>query len=290
MKNVKITVLFFCIFSFLCVSLCFAEISVESNFRYRNWGFKNSRTGSDVDFDKINIEKIELSVSFPFIYDTLLITGYNYSYILESQIFMHLFFEKNNISIESGVSAGFFNEWPVDVIPGIFGKANISLGKMVLISLYGSTSFFIQPLVSLSTPDNQFDQNSLGTSSSFFIKDAILTLGYENENIAISSSSSSTKKNSRKTYELEISTDVKDFWINSITGVGADVSQFKEGSARHGILGMYLEETLLFKIKKVNLSTGLKTTLLYITFDDTESSSSPKTPSFSFAAGIHWPN
>ena len=58
--------------------------------------------------------------------------------------------------------------------------------------------------------------------------------------------------------------------------MGADVSQFKEGSARHGILGMYLEETLKFKIKKVDLSTGLKTTLLYITFDDTKSSSTPK--------------
>ncbi len=288
MKKVKITVLVFCIFSFLCACVCFAEISVESNFEYRNWGFKNSRSGSDVDFDKINIEEIELSVTIPFIYNTLLITGYSYSYILESQVFLHIFFVKNNINIESGISAGFFNEWPVDVIPGIFGKANISLGKRVLISLYGSTSFFIQPLVSLSTPDNQFDQNSLGTSSSIFIKDAILTLAYENENIAISSSS--TKKNVRKKYELEISTDVEDFWINSITGVGADVSQFKEGSSRHGLMGVYLEETLKFKIKKVDLSTGIKTTLLYITFDDTKSSSSPKTPSFSFSAGILWPN
>ncbi len=289
MKNWKNKIIFLTVFFLLSAVYCLSEMTVESSVQYRAWGFKNSRTESDTDLDQINIEKTNLLLTFPFIHETLLVTGYKYSYILKSQLFAHILYKKNKISIESGLSLGFFNELPINLIPGIYGKADVQLGKSFIFSMYGNTSFYIHPLISLSSQDCKFDQNLFGFSSSFIIKDAILSYHYENENIRINTSSTTYKNNIKKIYEITVGTDLKDLWINSRTGVGVKIADFKTESVHQRLLGVYIEETLIFKIKNVFLSTGVKSTILNITLKDISSTSPPKTPAFSFYTGIKFP-
>lgn len=288
MRIFKIKPLFMCVlFSFVAIP-ALSEITIESAVRYGNWGFKNSRTETDTDIDKINIEELTLLLTFPFIKGTHLISGYRYSYLWESETFLHLLYSKNNLSIESGFSLGFQNDLPVHFVPGIYGKFDIVLKKHVVLSAYGHTSFFLNPLVSLSSRDYEFDQNLFGLSNSFIIKEAWLTFSYRNENIVINTSPGVLKKNIKKTYEISISTDLKDFWINSRTALGGEIADFETGSTKHRLAGIYIEETVTFTIKRVDFSTGMKATISHTPLKDISSVSPPTTPSFGLYAKIKW--
>ncbi len=284
----KTIILFLILFFLFTANFALSETSIETAMRYGNYGFKNSRTETDTNIDKINIEELTLLLTFPFIKGTHLISGYRYSYLWESEAFLHLLYSKNNLSIESGFSLGFQNDLPVHLVPGIYGKFDIVLKKHVVLSAYGHTSFFLNPLVSLSSRDYEFDQNLFGLSNSFIIKEAWLTFSYRNENIVINTSPGVLKKNIKKTYEISISTDLKDFWINSRTALGGEIADFETGSTKHRLVGIYIEETVTFTIKRVDFSTGMKATISHTPLKDISSVSPPTTPSFGLYAKIKW--
>jgi len=276
------------IFFLLTAAAARSELVVESSIKYGNWGFKNTRSSTDTGFDSLALDELTFSVTFPFVKSIYLAGGYRYSSILESQAFLHLLYSLEKVDIEAGFSLGFQNDLPIIIVPGVYGKLQAMLKKHFMVGLWGHTSVYIQPLVSLSSSGADFDQNLFGLAGSFFMRDAILTLSFENENIFVESSAITSMRNGKKTYEISISTNLEDFWLNSHTAFGGDIRDFKEGSVKHRLIALYIEETLIFTLKRFDISTGLKCDISYTPLKGTSSESPPQAPSFSVYGGFKW--
>jgi hypothetical protein len=275
-------------FLILVPSLPGSALSIESGVEYGDWGFDNDRTAYDTGIDRINIRNASITLSTSLFPHTQLSTGYRYSSIVESQMHFELFYERERITLAGGVFLGFLNENPFDITPGISARARVGFGEWAVVDFSGNTSLFIHPLVSLSPPDFQIDQNRLSLSGLIFIRDAALVLSYENENLKAKNSAGDSKENSRDIYELAISTEPKNFWISSHTAIGAEIEKFEINTVLHKFIGGYLKETVTLGIHNIDLSLGLKATVLNSTLEALKSSTPPQTPWLSLSAGLRW--
>jgi hypothetical protein len=278
----------FGIFFLLNVVAAGSELMVASSIRYGGWGFNTTRSSTDTGFNRLALDELSFSVTFPFVKSSYLEGGYRYSTLLESQIFLHLLYSLEKIDIEAGLQLGFQNDLPITFVPGVYGKLQVMLKKHFLIGLQGHTSVFIHPLVSLSPGGADFDQNLLGLTGSFLTGDAILSLFFKNENIYLEPSSTTSKRNGKKSYGISISTNLEDFWLNSHTAFGGDIRDFTEGSVQHRLIAFYIEETLILSLKRFDISTGLKCDISYTPLKGVSSESPPQAPSFSVFGELRW--
>ncbi len=280
----------FILMGFLTIvpSLPGSALSIESGIEYGDRGFVNNRTAYDTGIDRINIRHVSITLSTSLLPHTQLSAGYRYSSIVESQMHLELFYEREKLTLAGGVSLGFLNEDPFNITPGISARARVGFGEWAVIDFFGNTSLFIHPLVSLSAPDFRIDQNLLSLSGSLFIRDAALVLSYESENLKAENSAGDAKKNSRDIYELAIRTGPENFRIRSYTAIGAEIEKFEINTVLQKLIGGYLKETVTLGIQNIDLSIGLKAMVLNSTLEALKSSSAPQTPWLSLSAGLRW--
>lgn len=240
-------------------ALGFSDVVIESRVSGTTFGFPNSREESDTDINAKILTDVFVRVSTPVLENLTLNTGYKYSSIFQSQLFASLHFVKKNIDVEGGLSLGFFNELPLITVPGISGKTTVQLLRKFIFTLYGNSSFFLRPLFALSTREYDFDQNLVGFSSAFQNADIRAGISYEKENLYVKTSDTAYRSNTKKYYEINISTRFQDFWLNSQTGLGGELADFSTPTAHQRILGIYIKEVVILAIKKTEISVGLKT-------------------------------
>ena len=265
-----------------------SALSIESGAEYGDRGFINNRTAYDTGIDRIEIRTAFITLSTPLLPRTQLSAGYRYSSIVESQMHFDLFYERKKLTLAGGVILGFLNEDPFNITPGISARARVGFGEWAVIDFFGNTSLFIYPLVSLSAPDFRTDQNLLGFSGSLFIRDAALVLSYENENLKAENSAGDARENSRDIYELAIRTESENFRIRAHTAIGAEIEKFEINAVLQKFIEGYLKETVTLGIQNMDLSIGLKVTVLNSTLEALKSSTAPKTPWVSLSAGLRW--
>jgi hypothetical protein len=265
-----------------------SELTVESAIRYGGFGFDSSRNASDTDIDRIGIEELSFRVTFPFLNSFSLVSGYKYHTLFQSKTFAHLVYRTETLKAEGGFSLGFKNDLPLNLVPGIYGSLDAMLRRNIRASFWGHTSLFIQPLFSLSPREYEFDQNQFGIACSFLLRDAVFSLLCKNEGLLRETSPGTITSYGKKGYEISIMTRLTDFWLNSRTAFGSDVHDFKEGSTRHRLIALYIEETLFFSLGQFELSTGMKCNISNTPLEDISSEASVPTPSFSFSTGVSW--
>jgi len=268
----------------------FPEILLETNVLFFSPGFLNNRETTDTACDKIVLTSTSFQISFPLINSFYMETGYYYSHLLQSQGFLNINYinKKGNIFLEGGFTLGSLNELPIKAVPGIQGEGQIKIFNHLIFNIQGKTSFFLHPLVSLTTLNYSFDQNFLALTMKFDFENAGAGFRYLNENIYIKDSQTTSTRNSVKTFETIIYTLLDDFWINSTTAIGTDIHDFKKNSSHHRLLLFYLNETLYFSLHRIELMAGTKLYFLSFMLEDVKSVSPPGMPYFNLHGGIRF--
>jgi hypothetical protein len=263
-----------------------ADITLDSSVRYGGWGFTSPRDASGID--RIGIDELDAGVTVPFLESSRLRCGFAYSSVSQSELSAHLLHRYGKLDIEGGISLGFENEDVSSVIPGLYAGIDALVGGRLGISVRGGTSVFLRPLLSLSSPDTDFDQNLLGLALYVSVKDAVIGISCETRSLVSETGSSSISRNRRTRAGLSIATDLPDFWLNSTTTFGSEMQDFTEGSVHDRVVALYVEEMLLFVTGSLELSTGVRCTVSYITLNDLASVSPPPAPSLSVSTGVRW--
>jgi len=264
---------------------CAAGIVIDSRVHLFSQAFKVSRWATDMSIDRIILPDVSLTVTYPFSQKLALITWYRYDYIVQSQLIAGLLYNRGSLLVSGGALVGFFNTVPIKTVPGLFGTAYLKLGRLFAVSLLGNTSFFLNPLFSLSQRSYNFDQNKLQCTVRYIGNNVNVILLYDNEGM-YRTQSSDYKKNLKKRYEFAIKTVVPESWINSHTAFGGELSDFSTATVHQRFFQVYIDETLIFKLKTYNLSLGSRITLLNLTLKNIKSVSPPNTPSFPIHGGV----
>jgi len=281
---------FFLLCLFFLPFPAYSEVVIETNVSFFSTGFSNNRDPADTTCDKITLPSTFLQFSIPLTNSFYMETGYYYSHLLQSQGFLNINYtnKRGNIILEGGFSLGSMNELPVKLVPGIQGEAEIKLFNLFIFTIQGKTSFFLHPLVSLTTLNYGFDQNFLSLTMKIDFDNAGTGFRYTNENIYIRNSQNTSTQNSIKTFETIIYTLLDDFWINSTTAIGADMHDFKKSSSFHRLLLFYLDETLNFSLSKIDIIAGTKLYFLSFMLKDVKNVSPPRMPYFNLHGGIRF--
>ncbi len=265
-----------------------SALIIESSVEYGDRGLDNDRTAYDTDIDRINIKYSAVSFSTPLFPQTILSAGYRYSSVLESQFHFDLLYTQENLILGGGVSLGFLNEDPFDITPGISASARVGLGEWAAMDFFGSTSLFIHPLISLSSPDFQIDQNRIRLSCTFFIRNAALVLSFDDEKLKAENSAGDYKENSRDIYEIAIRTEPEKSRMSLHTAIGAEIEKFEINTVLQKFVEGYLREIVVLRVDHFDFSVGLKATVLNSTLGALKSSNAPQTPWVSLSAGLRW--
>jgi len=265
-----------------------SALSIDSSVEYGDRGFENERTAYDTDIDRINIKYSAFTFSTPLFPQTLLSAGYRYSSVIESQLHFDFFYERENLILGGGVSLGFLNEDPFDITPGISACARVGFGERAAVDFFGSTSLFIHPLVSLSPPDFQIDQNRIRLSWTYFIRNAALVMSFDEEKLKAENSAGDSKENSRDIYEIAIRTEPENSRMSLHAAIGAEIEKYEINTVLQKFVEGYLRETIMLRVHHFDFSIGLKATVLNSTLEALKSSNVPQTPWLSLSAGLRW--
>ena len=289
MKTLKICIIIFSIFITLTLPAK-SLIAITGNFSIDmgilDYGFKSIRDQSSKSIDKITVPKIQSYINFLNHKNYQFTIGYSYDYILQSVTYGGFTLIRKNYKIGSGLSLGFYNNLPLNFIPGAYGLIEITPIPAIKLSVYGYSSIFLKRLFSLESVSTDFDQNVLDFA--LYYRTDYVTVGLKyNSRYLYKSVSSGYINNSYHDYQFDIKTDLKNSIINSDTVIGGSDSIYKTSSINNRLIQIYIDETVLILIKSLELNIGGRINILSFTLKDSKSTSPPKLPYFNFHAGIN---
>lgn len=289
MKTIKIFRIIFPIFIILALpakSLMATTGNFSIDMGFLDYGFKSIRNQSSKSIDKITVPKIHSYINFLNHKNYQFTIGYSYDYILQSVTYGGFTLIKKNYKIGSGLSLGFYNNLPLNLIPGAYGLIEITPTPAIKLSVYGYSSIFLKRLFSLESVSIDFDQNVLDFA--LYYQTDYVTVGLKyNSRYLYKSVSSGYINNSYHDYQFDIKTDLKNSIINLDTVIGGSDSIYKTSSINNRLIQIYIDETVLALIKSLELNIGGRINILSFTLKDSKSTSPPNLPYFNFHAGIN---
>ncbi len=289
MKTIKIFRIIFPIFIILALpakSLMATTGNFSIDMGFLDYGFKSIRNQSSKSIDKITVPKIHSYINFLNHKNYQFTIGYSYDYILQSVTYGGFTLIKKNYKIGSGISLGFYNNLPLNLIPGAYGLIEITPTPAIKLSVYGYSSIFLKRLFSLESVSIDFDQNVLDFA--LYYQTDYVTVGLKyNSRYLYKSVSSGYINNSYHDYQFDIKTDLKNSIINLDTVIGGSDSIYKTSSINNRLIQIYIDETVLALIKSLELNIGGRINILSFTLKDSKSTSPPNLPYFNFHAGIN---
>ena len=255
------------------------------NIEYQGYGFSSTRSTSKIGVDRIKLPSAGAECSIPLKSNKKLIVGYVYDNITQSRVYTGLYILKKGISAKFGASAGFYNELPLKLIPGIFGRFYFYPGKHICIKISGHTSLFINSIFSLKSADYGFDQNTAEIGL-FYYDDTIMSGIAYNSTELYRRGNSTTFENSIKDIELIVKTIQKNTIFNAITKFGFSRSYYSSTTVKNEFLQLFIDQSVPVKLKGLILNPGIRINILNFNLKDLKSINPPSVPNFTFHFGL----